>query len=1466
MEFPETWIWILGIARTRGETLGIRGTITGGIKRILTGALMISMFCVLRAGAAGNPPKQPENLKINLLEKPMGVEKEDLRFSWVFSDPDENEKQTGFRIVIGKTERQTEQQEYLYDSGWQESSISSGVKISDLSGLLEDNSLYYWSVQTRDKDGLESPLSKPQPFTTAVGNSWKSTTGIWGSADQAFVFLRGTFQSKGAIEKAVVSVTASSPEKARQYIYDFYVNGSLVGIGPSRINAGKLYYNTYDITEYLKNGTNVLGAICYAEKERTFLCQLTVFYQDGTREILMNSGSDRANWKALDANQVFGNQGINIGVGAYYYASAQNMNGVLYPYGWSKAGYQPTAWNTVSAAADLRSSGKLTPYPSEAVLRYEQKAEKVTKLSADSYVIDLGKEIVGSLELRIDPPGQTQITVSYGEELNQDGSVKYKLRTGNVYREAWTLKKGYQRLRDTGMKTYRYVQIDQCPVNLTADMVSGMAVRQEFSDEKSGFNSSNSILNDLYGMTKYTIKASNQDLYVDSQSRERAAYEGDILINMLSSYSFEDDYSLARHSLDYTANNPTWPAEYPLFCIMGAWQDYLYTGDRAFLEEHYDLLAGKLYESCYDSSLGLVKKPDKTLLIDWPTSERDGYDTSVQYNTVFNAICVGAYKNMADISELLGKSEKAAEYRQKADTIRKNLIERLYNQETGTFYDGLSSGGQIVNHSAQHATAYALAYDIYSDQDMADRMADSIEAEGQVQMSVYGTFFLLQGLYESNNGLLARKILSNPNVNEGVKSWAYMMYELDATMTTEAWNPETKGNMTYSHPWGSAPASQLARGMFGIQPLSGGFESFRIKLQPGGVASAEIQVPTVKGTIGVSYEMLGDGRLRVRTEIPGNTEALVYIPTNIPENTLIELNGQEQKAEYENGYLVFTLGSGTYEILSDSEIYEDTSELWTNASLSYSGYDAGKGWTDAVQSNIVLGTEGKALEDLKVQLHADEMDGNIRMSLHLAHVGWQNWMDAENGAGTAGKGNEIQAVRLELTGQAAQQYDLYYRVYARNHGWLGWAKNGEEAGTVGLAKAVQMIQIKLAVKGKTPAESGGTPCIWAGTTVSYSTHMQSYGWMPEVSDGVVGGVVGQSKRMEAIKVKVNSPHLEGGITYRTYLQTYGWQNWSENGAASGKVGQAKRMEAIQIRLTGELEKNYDVYYRVHVQSYGWLGWAKNGASAGTADYAKRIEAIQIVLIGKGGTAPGSTENSFRCPTGVFYQTHVQSYGWQGEKSNGQTSGTSGQSKRLEAIMISLKNMGMSGNIEYRTHVQTYGWLDWVKNGQLSGTSGQSKRLEAIEIRLTGQMAEKYDIYYRVHAQTYGWLGWARNGETAGTRGQSKRLEAIEIKLVRKGTVIERGGVSCYGLEPEASENLPEAVESETSLPEESLIEETKQNPVQETQADPTEEETEALPEESSETEAENPAESKQEEIETERQERFSAESLSGETP
>ncbi len=329
--------------------------------------------------------------------------------------------------------------------------------------------------------------------------------------------------------------------------------------------------------------------------------------------------------------------------------------------------------------------------------------------------------------------------------------------------------------------------------------------------------------------------------------------------------------------------------------------------------------------------------------------------------------------------------------------------------------------------------------------------------------------------------------------------------------------------------------------------------------------------------------------------------------------------------------------------------------------------------------------------------------------------------------------------------------------------------------------------------------------------VVYRTHCQTYGWLPWVRNGEEAGVTGQSKRMEAMNIYLENATASGSVEYRTHCQTYGWLDWVKDGELTGTTGEAKRLEAIEIRLTGEMAEAFDIYYRVHCQTFGWMGWAKNGASAGSAGYSKRLEAIEIRLVRKGGAAPGSTDNAFASANGqgagpqsgtgsrlVEYCTHVQTYGWQNYVSDGQMSGTSGESKRLEGIRIRLPDQKYRGSIQYRTHVQTYGWQNYVLNGAMSGTEGESKRLEAIQIRLTGEMANRYDVYYRVHCQTFGWMGWAKNDEPAGTAGYAKRLEGIEIRLVEKGGAAPGSTADAY---KEYTAPAPAAVEDTTVMSE-----------------------------------------------------------------
>lgn len=141
--------------------------------------------------------------------------------------------------------------------------------------------------------------------------------------------------------------------------------------------------------------------------------------------------------------------------------------------------------------------------------------------------------------------------------------------------------------------------------------------------------------------------------------------------------------------------------------------------------------------------------------------------------------------------------------------------------------------------------------------------------------------------------------------------------------------------------------------------------------------------------------------------------------------------------------------------------------------------------------------------------------------------------------------------------------------------------------------------------------------------------------------------------------------------------------------------------------------------------------------------------------------PGTAKNSNQ----LWYRAHCQNLGWLDPVHDGQISGTTGFSTRLEALLIDLRTIRekypdakLSGDF----HVQNIGWvhLDNIEPDTLIGTIGKSLRLESFRLHLTGVPDKK--LYYEAHVQGIGWQGKKSDGEVAGTTGKSLRIEAVKI--------------------------------------------------------------------------------------------------------
>ena len=408
---------------------------------------------------------------------------------------------------------------------------------------------------------------------------------------------------------------------------------------------------------------------------------------------------------------------------------------------------------------------------------------------------------------------------------------------------------------------------------------------------------------------------------------------------------------------------------------------------------------------------------------------------------------------------------------------------------------------------------------------------------------------------------------------------------------------------------------------------------------------------------------------KIPTLTDGNEYTQVSAMIVDKNNTVVAYGKIEDEAKicYTNVTIPEGLSAGDYTIKVFAEDVNSTAEspevdyasnmasipvTVVTPNVTYKVHVQTDGWEkNYIAAGQTSGTVGQAkrLEAIQIKLvnsdgtDFDTTNGGIEYKVHVQKNDWETeYRKNDEPSGTEGKGLRLEAIRIRLTGDIANKYDVYYRVQAQKFGWMGWAKNDEESGTAGYAYRLEGIQIKLVSKGSdAPAESGGVndtklPRFFDKNTipeVRYKTQVQTYGWQGYVKDGTTSGTVGKAKRLEAIMIKIsNNKGVSGSIQYKTHVQKKGWEaEYRTNNALSGTVGKALRLEAIRIKLTEDLAKNFDIYYRVQAQHFGWMGWAKNDAKAGTEGYGYRLEAIQIQLAHKGtpSNAIGSTGNAYR---------------------------------------------------------------------------------------------------------------------------------------------------------------------------------------------------------------------------------------------
>ena len=332
------------------------------------------------------------------------------------------------------------------------------------------------------------------------------------------------------------------------------------------------------------------------------------------------------------------------------------------------------------------------------------------------------------------------------------------------------------------------------------------------------------------------------------------------------------------------------------------------------------------------------------------------------------------------------------------------------------------------------------------------------------------------------------------------------------------------------------------------------------------------------------------------------------------------------------------------------------------------------------------------------------------------------------------------------------------------------------------------------------AQSDGATAV----SLSYSAHVSNIGWMGAVAGGETAGTTGRGLPLEALRLVLSDastgePLGADALSVEAHVSGVGWQAAVGNGGTAGTTGQSRAAEALRVRLSADLSARYTVWYRVHSAEFGWLGWACDGADAGSAGYGRAVQAVQVAVLPKGDPAPGDTTCPFKNrsddPASISVRSHTSNIGWMSPVGSGSVAGTTGRGLSMEALEAQLDWYGHSGSIELRGHVSNVGWQQWSKG--LCGTTGKSQRLEAVQIRLTGEAADKYDIWYCAHVSGIGWLDWACNGAAAGSAGKGRAIEAVKVVLVEKGGAAPGSSAKVFIGDPDAVTVSGSAVSGES---------------------------------------------------------------------
>ena len=883
------------------------------------------------------------NLQCEMLHNPEGIDVLQPRLSWQINADVNDVKQTACQILVASTlENLNANKADLWDSGKVESNES--VNVIYKGKTLESRKEAFWKVKVWTNKG-EIQSNEIAHFSMGIltYSEWKSTRWIGYeklSKDDSVSqysrlsarYLRKEIDLKKQIKSAKVYIIGMG-------LYEFYINGTKIGdqvLAPVATDYTKnVKYNVFDVTSQLKEGKNMLGTILgngrffamrqdykpYKIKSFGFpkmALQLFVEYTDGTNEVIRTDDT----WKLTTDGPILSNNEYD---GEDYDARKEMKN-------WNTTNFDDKTWVNARYVQEPGGFYEAQMTPNMKIMG-EVKPISIKATPKGTYILDMGQNMVGWLQLKVKGKSGDKITMKFAESLQADGSLYIANLRDAKTTDVYTLKGEGEEIWEPRFifHGFRFVEISGYTTKPTLDNFIGKVVYDDIKTTGT-FESSDATMNQIFKNSYWGIRGNYKGMPIDCPQRnERQPWLGDRTTGAYGESFLFDNQTLYAKWLDDIKYSQTQDGGLP-DVAPAFWRYY---GDNVTWPGTYITVADMLYQQFDDKEV--IKKQYPSMK-KWMTYMEENYLVNdLMDKDKYGDWCVppeslelirskdparltdGGLLSSAFYYQLLGIMKKFAKIANaEADIVHYNDLSTRIKKAFNAKYLNVATNSYANNTVT--ANVLPLAFGLVPEnlkEKVFQNMVHEVEVtkKGHISTGVIGTQFLMRTLTNFGRGDLAYKLASNKTY----PSWGYMV-ENGATTIWELWNGNTADPTMNSQNHVMLLGDLLIwyyENMAGIKsnPETPGFKQIIMKPDfKAGLTYVNASYESIYGVIKSDWKT-SKTNLVWKITIPANTSAVVYLPTENASAVMVnnqKLDKFSKSYKTENNNIVLTLESGSY--------------------------------------------------------------------------------------------------------------------------------------------------------------------------------------------------------------------------------------------------------------------------------------------------------------------------------------------------------------------------------------------------------------------------------------------------------------------------------------------------------------------------------------------------------------------------